>query len=45
MDSVINWNLVRHPMNWITLFTMVFIAAAALRVIAGKKPAQGKENS
>jgi hypothetical protein len=34
--EIINWNIVRHPMNWVTLFLMVFIAVTAVRIIAGK---------
>jgi hypothetical protein len=41
--EVINWNLVRHPLNWVTLFLMVFIAVVAVRVIAGHPGKQEKE--
>jgi hypothetical protein len=27
MESPINWRIVGHPLNWVTLFLMVFIAA------------------
>lgn len=26
MESPINWSLVSHPLNWVVLFLMVFIA-------------------
>lgn len=33
MDSPINFAIVRHPMNWVTLFLMVFIAGIAVHLI------------
>lgn len=29
----INWNLMRHPLNWVTIFLMLFIAGIALHFI------------
>lgn len=31
--EIINWNIVSHPVNWVVLFLMVFIAAIALHFI------------
>ena len=31
--EVINWRLVGHPLNWITLFLMVFIAGIAIHFV------------
>jgi hypothetical protein len=28
--QVINWRLISNPINWVTLFVMVFIAGIAL---------------
>jgi preprotein translocase subunit YajC len=33
MDNIINWGLLRHPMNWLTLILMVMIAAAAFHFV------------
>jgi len=30
---VVNWNLMRHPMNWVTIWLMLFIAGIALHLI------------
>jgi hypothetical protein len=30
---VINWDIVSHPMNWVTLILMVLIAAVAIHLI------------
>jgi hypothetical protein len=34
MDNIINWPLLKHPMNWLTLILMVFIAAAAFHFVS-----------
>jgi hypothetical protein len=31
--QVINWRIVSHPLNWITVFLMVFIAAIGVHFI------------
>jgi len=31
--KVINWEIASHPMNWITLFLMVFIASIAIHFV------------
>lgn len=31
--EVINWKLVTHPLNWVILFFMVFIASLALHFV------------
>lgn len=28
--EIINWEIISHPMNWIVLFLMVFIAALVI---------------
>lgn len=41
--EIINWKLIAHPMNWVVLFLMVFIAGIAIHLIfrgLGKEPAQ-----
>jgi hypothetical protein len=35
---LINWNLMSHPMNWVILFLMVFIAAYAVHLIGANLP-------
>lgn len=35
MESPINWRLVLHPLNWVTVFLMVFIAALGVHFICG----------
>lgn len=40
--EVINWRIAGHPLNWVTLFLMVFISGIALHFIltgAGQTPA------
>lgn len=31
--EVINWRIVKHPLNWITVFLMIFIAGIAIHFI------------
>lgn len=31
--QVINWRIVSHPLNWLTVFLMVFIAGIAVHLI------------
>lgn len=31
--EVVNWQLIKHPMNWVVLFLMVFIAGIALNLV------------
>lgn len=41
--EVVNWNLIKHPMNWIVLFLMVFIAGIGINLILkynGVQPAK-----
>lgn len=33
MPRIINWDIVVHPVNWFTLFLMVFIAGIVLHFI------------
>lgn len=33
MDSPINWRIVTHPLNWVTVFLMVFIAGIAIHLL------------
>lgn len=33
--EIINWRLVLHPMNWVILFLMVFIAMIFLHFVLG----------
>jgi Mg2+ and Co2+ transporter CorA len=33
MDNVINWPLLKHPLNWLTVILMVMIAGAALHFV------------
>lgn len=40
--EIINWKLVGHPLNWLILFLMVFIALAAVRVIVGQPKEKGE---
>lgn len=32
--EVVNWNLVRHPINWVILFLMVFFAGLLFHFVA-----------
>lgn len=32
--QVVNWQLASHPMNWVILFLMVFIAGIAVHIVA-----------
>ena len=44
--EVINWRIVGHPLNWLTLFLMVFIAGIAWHLVAtrlGLQPAQARQ--
>lgn len=31
--KILNWELLSHPLNWVTIFLMVFIAALAFHLI------------
>ena len=31
--EIINWRIVGHPLNWLTVFLMVFIAGIAIHFI------------
>lgn len=33
MDKVINFEIIKHPINWITVILMVLIAAIALHFV------------
>jgi hypothetical protein len=33
MDSVINWGLLKHPLNWAIVVLMILIAGAALHFV------------
>jgi hypothetical protein len=44
--EVINWRIAGHPLNWITLFLMVFIAALAIHftlTLFGQVPQSQKQ--
>lgn len=34
MSYVINWNLIKHPLNWITVVLMVLIAGMFFHLLA-----------
>lgn len=43
--EVINWRIASHPLNWITVFLMIFIAGIAFHFILeglGMLPAASK---
>lgn len=31
--EVVNWRIVSHPLNWLTLFLMVFIGGIAIHFV------------
>jgi hypothetical protein len=31
--KIVNWNVMRHPLNWVTIWLMLFIAGIALHFI------------
>lgn len=33
MNKVINWDLLKHPLNWLTVILMVMIAGAAFHFL------------
>lgn len=33
MDKVINWGLLKHPINWVTVTLMVLIAGIAIHYL------------
>lgn len=41
--EIINWKLVKHPMNWLVVFFMVFILMFALRMILGDDAPAGPQ--
>lgn len=44
--EIINWRIASHPLNWLTLFLMVFIAGIAFHLILeglGVYPASKKQ--
>lgn len=46
--EVINWRLVGHPLNWITVFLMVFVAGLLVHLVLtyfGKVPAASQSGS
>jgi hypothetical protein len=44
--TVINWDIALHPLNWVTLFLMVFIAGIAIHlVLQYLAPAAAEANS
>lgn len=40
--EIINWRLIAHPMNWVIVFLMVFIALIAVHLVFGKAPQAAK---
>lgn len=34
--EIINWNMVKHPLNWVILFLMVFVPLTLAHVLLGK---------
>jgi hypothetical protein len=48
MDSLINFDLLKHPLNWFTVLLMVLIAGIAIHLIAdsfGVNPARAIDTS
>lgn len=46
--EVINWRIVKHPLNWITVFLFVFLAGIGIHLILtylGAVPAAQQNNS
>lgn len=44
--ELINWRIVRHPLNWITVFLMIFIAGIAIHFVLvglGMQPAAAQQ--
>lgn len=44
--EIINWRIVRHPLNWLTVFLMVFIAGIGIHFIlqaSGMIPAAAQQ--
>ncbi len=33
MDYIINWGLIKHPLNWFTIILMVIIGGLALHFV------------
>ena len=46
--ELINWRITKHPLNWVTVFLMTFIAGIAIHFVlqsVGMAPAAGPANS
>lgn len=43
--EVINWKIVSHPMNWVTLFLMVFIGGIAAHLLLTHLPTLMLQNA
>jgi len=35
MPEIINWNLMKHPINWVTVTLMVLIFGIAIHLVLG----------
>ena len=43
--EVLNWKILSHPMNWVTLFLMVFIGGIAAHLLLTHLPTIAINNS
>lgn len=43
--EIINWRLISHPLNWVTLFLMVFIALFLFHMVADWTSGKQKSNA
>jgi hypothetical protein len=44
--EIINWRIASHPLNWLTVFLMIFIAGIAFHFVMqglGAAPAQAQQ--
>jgi len=41
--ELINWNILKHPMNWVILFLMILIAGFALHLVLTNLPTVATE--
>lgn len=41
--EIINWRIVGHPLNWFTVFLMVFIASLAVHFVLSYFSGQGNQ--
>jgi hypothetical protein len=46
--ELVNWRIVKHPLNWITIFLMIFIAGIAIHFVMvslGMAPAAASQQT